>query len=201
MTALRTCASPAMSGASRSGQPARPVHLRQTCQQKRQIVVFAGVTPSPAPNRIDAPAASTRSGRWSASPKSDEKGSDLLASGGRRDVTDVRRQIAAVHRRTAQLRKKSATPLVFSASSADKTQFFPPRGVAYPFAPPSASFVGNGKHTPKTTNCRFSQHFTCAHEQKTSHEATQNQVNATDRTRAALSDSSGMKVLNPPSLS
>ena len=116
MTALRTCASSAMSGAFRSGQPARPVHLRQTYQQKRQIVVFAGVTPSPAPSRIDASAASARSGRWSASPKSDEKGSDLLASGGRRDVTDVRRLIAADHRRVTQLRKKSATPLVFSAS-------------------------------------------------------------------------------------
>ena len=144
----------------------RPVHLRQTYQQKRQIVVFAGVTPSPASNRIDAPAASTRSGRWSASPKSDEKGSDLLASGGRRDVTDVRRQIAADHRRVTQLRKKSATPLVFSASLR-----VPPRTKRSSSCPEawhtrSLRPAGHSSVTPntppKTTNCRFSQPFTCA---------------------------------------
>ena len=33
--------------------------------------------------------------------------------------------------------------------SADKTQLLPPRGVAYPFAPPSGSFVGNDRNTRK----------------------------------------------------
>ena len=111
-------------------------------------------------------------------PRATKRAAILLASGGRRYVTDVRRQIAADHRRVAQPAQKNLLRLWCSSASPPRTKrsSLPPRGVAYPFAPPSGSFVGNDKHTRKKRQIvAFASVSEGASEEKAGREPTQGQ--------------------------